>query len=363
MMPVRLPIFALLACLLPTLTGCDDGTSTGDGDLGDLDPTTLVVALNNLVAPLDASSTANANLRSAVADLTDAGVEWRAVESAIRERARQRLGFATLTPVGPVPPLPVTFPPEVVGRTFVFDFEAQVWEADDTRTAAPADGIRLIWYTVDGSGRIRFPLDERGHIDLTPGSGAGEAMDITVVETGEGGSLTLLEFVQNRESTAGDVEVDGFTAAGHYANESASSNFEIASEETLDTETDDGTFDLSVILENQETLYTMEVEGTQAGGSGPFEDRFTATVVRGGASTVLNVTFQGTGTTQEESSGTLVRNGTLIANVNIAGNTFNFTTPDGGTFSGAQTNELNTLFSAMTRIGFEVLLNLPLVLP
>lgn len=372
MMHVRLPILALVAFLLPGLTGCDDSTSPGDGDLADLDARDLVIALNDLSAPLAASSPANTNLSNAVADLTEAGVVFRTIESVIRERARHGVGFGSLPlnspltlngSLPPLPPLAVTFPPELMGQTFVFDFEAQQWQTDDTRTDAPADGVRLTWYTLDGSGGMQFPLEERGHIDLTPGSGEGDAMDVRVVETAGSGSLVLLDFLQNRDSTGEEVQVKWFTASGHFADESASSNFVVGSEQTEDGATDDTAFELDVDLENEETLYSMHVAGTQGGDSGAFEDRFTATVVRGGASTVLNVSFEGTGTTQEEASGTLLRNGTLIANINIVGGSFDFSAPDGGTFSGSQATDLNALFSAMTRTGFEVLLNLPLILP
>lgn len=363
MMSIRLPILLLLAALLPTLTGCNDSTAPGDGDLGDLDAELLVAALNELLVPLDASSAANANLRGAVEDLTDAGVDWRTVETVTPKRAWQGAGVGMLALDHPSPPLPATFPPSVVGQTFVFNFEGQQWETDDARSGAPPNGVRLIWYTVDGSGLIRFPLEERGFIDLRPGSGEGEAVDITIVEDGEAGSLTLLDFVQNRDVTDGDMQVEWFTASGFYADESRATNFDLASEQTVDGATDDSAFDVDVDLENEGTQYSMHVEGMQAGVSAEFEEGFTATVVRGGATTTMNVMFEGTGTTQEAASGTLVLNGTLLANIDIIGNTFSFTTPDGGSFSGAQANALNALFNAMTRTGFQVLLNLPLILP
>lgn len=362
MTPVRLSRLAFLPLLLLALSGCDDdGTSPG-GDLGDLEPNTIVAALNALVTPLNASTTATTNLDGAVEDLTEAGVALRTVESSFRARARDRASGQAVALDGSVPALPITIPPELRGETFVFDFEAQQWEVDETRAGAPADGVRLIWYTVDGSGRIRFPLEERGYIDLTPGTGAGEAMDMLVVESGEGADVVLLDFEQNRSSTGDAVQVESFTANGFYSDGSVTTDFDVVSEESVETATDDSSYDLEITMEDAETRYSMRVDGTET-GAGVYEDRITSTVVRGGATTRLEVVFSGSIDTQEEASGTLFHNGSLVANIDIVGSAFSFSTPDGAQFSGSQSNALNGLFTVMTRNGFQVLLNLPLIFP
>lgn len=362
MTPVRLSRLAFLPLLLLALSACDDdGTSPG-GELGDLEPNELVAAVNALVTPLNASTTATANLTGAIEDLTEAGVAWRTVESPFRARARDRANVQPLALDASAPALPISIPPELRGETFVFDFEAQQWEVDDTRAGAPADGVRLIWYTVDGSGRIRFPLEERGYIDLTPGTGAGEAMDVLVVESGDAGDVVLLDFVQNRSSTGDAVEVKSITADGFYSDGSLTTDFDLGSEESVETATDDSSYDLEITLEDSETRYSMRVDGTET-GAGVYEDRMTSTVVRGGATTRLEVLFSGSLDTQEEASGTLLHNGSLIANIDIEGSAFSFSTPDGAQFSGSQSNALNGLFTVMTRNGFQVLLNLPLIFP
>lgn len=361
MISVRLPRLALLPLLLVALPGCDDDATSPDGDLGDLNPAELVPAVNALVEPLNASTAATANLNGAIPDLTDAGVEWRIVESPARARLLDRWSLQPVALNASVPALPVSFPPELVGQTFVFNFEGQQWEVDDTRAGAPADGVRLVWYTVDGSGLIRFPLEERGYIDLTPGTGEGDALDILVVETGASGDVVVLDFVQSRASTGDAVQIESFTASGHFADGTLATDFDIASEQSVEEATDDSSYDVEIVLEDSDTRYTMRLDGTQTGATGEYEDRVSSTVVRGGATTILEVVFQGSASSQEDASGTLRHNGSLIANIDIQGSNFSFSTPDGALFSGAQSNDLNAVFSVMTRNGLQVLLNLPLL--
>lgn len=361
MKPLRLLPLTILASVLPVLGGCND--ATGPGDLGGLDPDAVTGAMNALAAPLNASTEATSNLGGAVPDLTAAGVQFLRTDRPVRLPSIAAVWFdAALEPL--VPLATVDFPPAVRGSTFAFVLDQQAWEVDAARTGAPNDGVRVLWYDLDSQGRIEVPLDELGTIDLTPRTGgAADSLAMTIVEALESGDLTVLDMVQARETTGTDIVNESFTATGTYADDSSSVDFVIISEEAENAGSGDSSYSLEITLEGADASYVLRVQGSVNGATGGFEDELRATAVHDGSTTVLNVVFRGTNDVQEEASGTFEQDGVLIANVDIEGSTFDFSTPDGGSFSPEQGSQLNRLFRALTLNGFEVLFNLPLFLP
>lgn len=360
---VRFISHVLIPSILLAAVGCDGATGP---DLGDFDPEELALALNEMVAPLDATTEASTNLNAAIPDLRGAGIVFSRSAPELRAlRAAPRVDGLDGILEARVPLLPVQFPPEVIGQTFAFVLAAQAWRVDETRSdEGPVDGVRVLWYDLDGTGSIEVPLDEQGLIDLRSRSGEdSDSLVMTVVEVRDGNRTTLLDFVQGRETTAAEVRSETFRAEGFYSNGISDIPFLITSTESEDTGTGDVEYALAVSLEDPETSYTVGTEGSVDGATAAFEDRLRAEAVRGGATTVLNLVFSGVGNSQEEASGTLERDGALIANVDIEGNSFEFSTPDGGSFSTSQATELRALFRAMTLSGLTVLVNLPLFLP
>lgn len=331
MISLRSLALALPASLVLLLGGCDDGTSPSD--LGGLDPLALVDGLNQLVAPLQASGEATANLQEALPALTAAGISL----------------------------LPPEFPTESAGQTFAYDVDAGGFRVDSARGGAPPEGVRVLWYALDGSGEIRQPLELNGRIDLEPREGgASDSLALTVMGPD---NETLLDLVQGSASTDDDV-VTEFTATGAYSGASRTVDFIVTSDATRGTATGDEDHFLRVALEDPDTQYELQVEGTVGGVSGDTTDVVTATAVRNGATTVMELSFRTAGDSGvQDVSGTLSHDGTLIAKIAVVGSTYRFSKPNGDSFSAGQASELNTLFGAMTRTGFLVLLNLPLFQP
>lgn len=333
MSPLRSLTLSLVASLVLLLGGCDDGISPSD--LGGLDPLALVDALNRMASPLQPSGHATANLQAAVPSLAAAGVSL----------------------------MPTDFPPGATGHTFVYEPETGGWAADSVLTGAPPAGVRVLWYSLDGSGEIAHPPEVRGHIDLEPvEGGASDSLALTV--TRSDGGVTLLHLVQGLASTGEPPATNTFRAEGFYSDGSRTVDLVVGSDVSQDTGTGDEDYLLRVALDDPDLEYTLEVEGTVGGASGDTTDVVTATAVRAGATTVMEVSFRVDGDSGGENvSGTLTHRGTLIANIALVGNSYRFSKPNGDPFPSGQATELNSLFGAMSRTGFLVLLNLPLFLP
>jgi hypothetical protein len=106
----------------------------------------------------------------------------------------------------------VSIPPEVAGKTFVYDDAADDWVASD-RTGAPATGVRFVLYAVDAFGAIVSPLVETGYIDLTDlSSGSGAAARLVAVSGGE----TKADYSASATGDAGNgtMEIAGFVGTG-----------------------------------------------------------------------------------------------------------------------------------------------------
>lgn len=332
-MPIRPLALALTASLVLLLGGCDDGTSPSD--LGGLDPMALARALDDLVVPIPESGQARANLQAALPALAGAGVS-------------------------PVPP---QFSTEVTGQTFAYDPETSDWAVDSSLEGAPPTGVSVLWYTLDGTGEVTQPLEGMGRIDLRPIEGeTSDSLALTIRRTE--GEVVLLDLVQVFESTGDATVAESFAAAGSYSDGTATVDLSVTSDASRNATTEDEDYLLRVDLEDAATRYELEVEGDVDGASGDVSDRITVTATRGGATTVLDMSFGTTGATgATDASGTLVHDGQVIANVTVVGDSYRFTKPNDDPFPSGQVTELNNLFSTMTRTGFLVVLNLPLFLP
>lgn len=106
----------------------------------------------------------------------------------------------------------VSIPPELAGKTFVYDDVADDWVASD-RAGAPATGVRFVLYAVDAFGDIVTPLVETGYVDLTDLSTGGEAeARLVAVSGGE----TKADYSARATGDAGNgtMEIAGFVGTG-----------------------------------------------------------------------------------------------------------------------------------------------------
>lgn len=131
-------------------------------------------------------------------------LDTAAVRAAVRGAARGLGDGDGAVASAPQPRASLLIPDTLMGATFTWSADAGAYEIDPSRTDAPANGVRFIYYAVDpAAGRPATPLEELGRIDLTD-------------ESASSGDLTLGVRVVDTHGT-GDVTLAGYTFGGSIA--------------------------------------------------------------------------------------------------------------------------------------------------
>ena len=106
-------------------------------------------------------------------------------------------------------------PEALQGGTFVYSRLDQQWVLDESRSDAPADAVRVMWYELDGAGELAVPLVEMGPMDLTAAGGELDRLGVRVVDDQLG---VVLDFTQGySESVSGTGTLERFAADGSFA--------------------------------------------------------------------------------------------------------------------------------------------------
>lgn len=319
------PLSLLLAPALALGIGaCDNGTAP-DIPFHGMDPVSIIGAVNGLSAPLQGPSEAITNLEVAGARgaLAEAGVH---LDSSV-----------------------VEFPTTVAGSTFVFDQVEEAWVIDESSTDAPADGVRVMWYPLDSTGRI-IDATPRGYMDIQPVDGAADdRIAVRVVESDDSG-VPLLDFTRVHSWTENGDQIEYSEAEGSYSHDERVVDFSIEMNETT-TAAGDVDFSYRSVMEDAETRYELVSEGVEDAATQDYDDAITATIERDGATTVVEVRFQGSGNTPAAVDGSVRHDGTTVALIGLRGGAYVFTGPDGEEVPATQANNLNTLFGTVTLNG------------
>lgn len=355
MISSRFSTFPLIG-LLVLAAACDDGVSPPLEYPDGFDPVAIVMALDQLKQPLQASSAPITNLRLSIPSLETAGIAFD-----LPEATGMTAAFRAVSIAPPAPPLAVVIAPELLGATFVYSSATAAWAEDESLEGAPEDGVRIIWYEVDGTGEVDLPLLARGYIDLRPGQNTPADPTMVEVVVTEGTPFTLMDYGQWHDTTVvGTIRTEEFGAAGFFADASNTVQFTLDSRESADSELGDQSYDLVVTMEDPETAYELDLSGTLDGATEDYEDSVLATVVNASMTTVMELLFQGTGEVQDNASGTIAHEGTVVTDIIIRNDTFEFARPGGGELSASQASEMNLLFRALTLTGFDLVFRIPL---
>ena len=148
-----------------------------------------------------------------------------------------------------------SIPPEVAGKTYVYDEVAEDWVASD-RSGAPATGVRFILYAVDAFGDIVTPLVETGHIDLTDLS-SGSEMGARLVAVSGGETKADYSATATGDGANGTLEIAGFLGTDEHR-----VDLEFTANAT--TSGDDVTFALDSRLEfpGHDVVFDVSLNGT-----------------------------------------------------------------------------------------------------
>lgn len=349
---VRVKVISALLLALP-LIGCDSGTEPR-GTLGDLNPGEVESAVNDLMTPIQGMAAPTTAVKSAFPTLTEQGLTFdRADQPALEGIPARTVPDGTL--VAP----DVVIPLEIQGRTFAYDTAAAGWAVDSTRTDAPADGVRVIWYRTDPSGRLLVG-EEAGYVDLTDedDGGSSSAIGIRMVATTDSGTVAIAEIT---ESLALSDSSEDFGALGYYGGGTERIDFSLTSYAATDTATGDHEFAVVVDLDGPAASYTLDITGTETGATGAVEQNVLASVNMNGVTTELDLDLAVDETGSQSGTGTLSHDNTERARITVEENDFGYTDADGEALDAGQAGELDSLVRVLFLAGLEILTRMPLL--
>lgn len=336
--PSRIATIAVLLAL--AAAGCDSGTEP-TGALKDLNAGEIASLAEGMLLPDSGIIAPIAAIRDAFPTLTDQGVSFRRAVAA-----------------------DLVFPTELTGQTFVYDVEGETWVADSTRTAAPADGIRVVWYDTDPAGNRLLPLDEEGYVDLTDedSGGALSRIGMRIMEFGAEEDVAVAEIVEGLERSGSVQWSETFTSAGFYGGGGDRIvDFDVVSQATGDTVTGDQQFTIDVTLEEQDAVYSLAVTGSEEGASDANQQSYLSTVVHPGGTTVLDLDIVTDEAGNQSGGGTLSHDGTERVRISIAGSDFSYTDSHGNALSPGEAGDVDGLVLALFTTGYRLLFKLPLL--
>jgi hypothetical protein len=126
---------------------------------------------------------------------------------------RLRAWTRTVPNFGSASPLAI-FPADLLGATFVWDEAQDRYVEDPEATGAPANGVRVLLYTVDPISHLPVsPLDDRGYLDIMDESTPSvDALHLVAVWEG----VTHLDYVASATTTTTSLTLsaEGFVANG-----------------------------------------------------------------------------------------------------------------------------------------------------
>ena len=342
------------------LSACGDDSDPPTGLDPEFPGDEIVSDLDQTMAAFEASADANSFLVGALMSLAEYGFVFEpstGSAAAVQSRQVGELRGVSLVQSN------VTIPSDVLGKTFVYSATTGDWEIDESRTGAPANGVRVIWYPTDGVG-TPLPQAENGYFDLTDEDGDGlSRLGVQIVSTSNGDSTLADYTVGFGRTDTGTEWTERYVAEGFVRGAERQVDFQIDGGGGGNGETGDetGSFDMS--FQSGDTTYDFDLTQTLAGDTGVYDERLTVSFTRDGVTTEMDLTFSGTDSASE-GSGTLTHDDVVIAHIVPQGDgQFGFTNPDGEPFSQAAEEQLGRVVNALFMSGFYMLLSIPLLVP
>lgn len=345
----------ILLAAASVLAGCgDDSIGPGTVDFGGLEQ-----ALEESQEAFFLRFDANLFIADALAELEQFGVVYTPVRSSLPlESLQTRHGVPSLPVLYPR----VVFPPEVLGRTFVYDGGAASWAVDEERTGAPAGGIRVVWYETDGLGT---PLDseELGYFDLSDEDGGGlSRLGVLLVSTATGGPQVLTDYsagyarTENGTAWSEELEADGYLIDGA----GARVDFQVDGAGSGDDATDAEVQAYDLAYQTPDLSYSLSVDASVPADGLTREENLLIQVLRGSVSTRLELAVAGP-TASAEGEGAVRHAGALVATITASGSQLTYSAPGGGSFTAGDRGRIDSAVGAMIVAGFNVLAFLPLL--
>lgn len=207
---------AVFALSLAVFAACDDDTTGPDGDL---DPATAAATMDEVVARFVTGNEALQSLSVFTNLIISAPLGPDIVPlSALPQPGDGLVGWAdrlrsSVTQLGGSEAV-ANIPVAVLGSTFVYNPLTEQYELDESRTDAPANGVRFVLYAVNPILLQPIePLQEIGYLDITDSSSLPTltiGMEAVINEV----PLIQMNVTGTYSETAADLSYTGFLSDG-----------------------------------------------------------------------------------------------------------------------------------------------------
>ena len=354
--------FALAA--LVALGACDDATTPGGNAIENLDDQAIESSLNDVAAVAIESQDARESLASAMLSLVGMGVQFapaevRRPDMAVVARRVDRNLASLLDMTTSIRPM-TSFPADVQGETFVYNTSTEEWEIDGSRSGAPANGVRIVYYTTDQFGAPMIPLQEVGYIDLTD-EDTQNANGLGVRIVRNAGNVTLADFTQTySENETSTTYTYSVSVVGFYSDGTTQVDFDVSENGTGTDTTDDITFSLT--FDGPDATFTWTADEEIDYSAETVTGEMVLSVIRGGITTALTFTANGDDFENTYTTGFLSHGGSTIANIAInAQDEFVYTKPGGGTFTATEEARIENVVLSLFITGLTLALATPML--
>lgn len=331
------PRHALLASLLAfTFTACDDGTAP----VVDFDAGPTAEALQDMMAVTDGMEDAMAGLGLAMGQFGVIAFDQRA------------------DPFGMLAALPMPdvtgvisgdfFPPEQLGRSFVWDPDTESYIPGEA-VEGLENGIRLFYYTVDPLTMLpALPLEVLGYIDLRDLSTASsDRLGVVIVREAGGAPVTLADYYTDMElvltPSAFNMSVG---SVGYLSNGIDRLNFDMAMDVAYTESTLTARQTLALELEGTGTAASLDMTVSGDAGSELFTVEMVATLTNGAEQVAFEVSID----ENERLDGRVRHQGAVIALISGHAENPTFTDVNGDPLTREQLEDLETLWEGLNEL-------------
>lgn len=241
------------------------------------------------------------------------------------------------------------FPSNLLGKTLVYDVEAEQYVVDEAASGAPEDGVRFLYYAINPvTGRPAAPLNQLGYLDLIDQSTpASTRLGIRVVDTSGGTEVELLDYYIDVSYEQTSERVDVFLkAVGSVSDGSKTLEFDLDRTASFTEGSESFDFAVDHTLSVAGTNNSINLRGEAAipvGDEEPATFTATMTIRHGGNEAVLEATVAESGAL----SGELTHNGVTAVVLGGTTDAPSFTRADGSALSAAELEALDDVWEAV----------------
>lgn len=239
-----------------------------------------------------------------------------------------------------------TVPADIEGETLVWDVDSVAYVVDETRSDAPANGVRVVYYAMNPfTGRPATPLVALGTIDLTDEDvPEEERLGIEIVDRPESGPVVLLDYTVGYSGSpmqsAGDLTFTGIGSHG-------TTEFDLTQAFTWSEAEDTDAAALDYQYASPDGSIRVRMDAVSAFEAPSWEDVAVLVDVAGeGREVALDVAIEAGGGLDGE----IRLDGVAVVAIGGVDGDPTFSYPDGGSLTSSEVESLRQLWTLVSQV-------------